>query len=102
SNANVMVANSSHQGASCDSDNQPFDYARVEGIFEANVSFRGNEDQPCRYVCLEFLWIRRFQRQGKSLGIHGLDLLSLPSLENCSYFDFVDPRSIIQGCHVIP
>ena len=87
---------------------QPYWYARVIGIFHADVSSThpglGREALcPSR---MDFLWVRWF---GKEPGTycHGFRSARLPKIgfiESSDYyaFTFLDPAHVIRGAHLIP
>lgn len=82
----------------------PFCYARIIGIFHANVIYTGPgllDYQPRR---LEFLWIRWFEpierpSDGSDLALEALRFVPIMADEA---FGFVDPSDVIRSCHLIP
>lgn len=78
----------------------PWAYAIVLGIFHAFVLLPdGNERR------LEFLWVRWLDRD-LSLPAgptpRRLERLTLAPLDAPNAVDFIDPASVIRGCHLIP
>ncbi|KAJ3825180.1 hypothetical protein F5880DRAFT_1611327 [Lentinula raphanica] len=92
------------QSADNDSRKHPFWYARVLGIFHADV-VRLNEGRVQEIEHMEFLWIRWMgaephYRWGRTIG-------RLPKIgfvpESDPYaFGFLDPALVIRACHLIP
>ena len=83
----------------------PFMYARVLGIYHANVIYigEGMVDYQARRV--EFLWVRWFEYDGtRSIEWKDLrlDAVQFPPVESDDAFGFVDPRDVLRGCHIIP
>lgn len=83
----------------------PFRYARVLGIYHANVVCAGPgmvNYQPCR---MEFLWVRWYiQIDTAQTGWRSrkLDHGRFPPVSTVGAFGFVDPNDILRACHVIP
>ena len=88
-------------------DAQPFWYARVIGVFHAQVSSShrdvGNEKEWHR---MDFLWVRWFGMEPGRYR-HGIRHARLPKIgfvqSSDQYaFTFLDPAQVIRGVHVIP
>lgn len=83
--------------------NHPFLYARVLGIYHANVIYAaGNDYTPRR---MEFLWVRWFkydQIRSVGWGDLKLDPLRFPPMAAEGAFGFVDPKDVLRGCHILP
>lgn len=82
--------------------NHPFWYARVLGVYHANVYYTGSTT-PDR---IEFLFVRWFgidpEWSGGSTSCR-LDRIGfVPDSEGPGAFGFLDPSHIIQPCHLIP
>jgi hypothetical protein len=85
--------------------NHPFLYARVLGIYHANVVYIGPGmlDYVPRRV--EFLWVRWFQYCGSCSVVSNnrrLDCVRFPPMASESAFGFVDPSDVLRGCHIVP
>lgn len=104
------------------SDEHPFIYGHVLGIFHVNVFYNGPgavDYVPRRFDCL---WVRWYDRKAekiyegtrgganprsraeekpKSLS-HRLDRLSFRSWEAEDAVGFIDPSDVLRGCHIIP
>lgn len=78
-----------------------FWYARVLGIYHANVSYNG-----ARHKRMDFLWVRWLGRVLDAPG--GWDTCRLDQVgyfqdsEDTHAFDFVDPIDVIRAAHLIP
>jgi hypothetical protein len=83
----------------------PFWYARVLGVFHAQVYHIGPSAKNCSIQRLEFLWVRWF---GMVPGCrYGPSIARLPKVgfmhsADESAFGFLDPSLVIRGCHLIP
>ena len=82
----------------------PFLYASVLGIFHANVIYSspGSKDYIARR--LEILWVRWFEVRDVSAGWDHttLDSLRFVPMSQDDVYGFVDPSSVLRGCHLIP
>jgi hypothetical protein len=104
SHCNVMVLSGSNDNDDSASDH-PFRYARVLGVYHANVVYVGPgmlDYQPHR---LEFLWVRWYRsvdiiRSGWDA--RRLDRIQFPSVTEHDAFSFIDPSDVLRGCHIIP
>ena len=89
---------------SCQPSTHPFCYARVLGIYHANVIYVGpgfKDYQPRR---IEFLWVRWFEVSDCPAGWehNSLDSVSFPQIASADAFGFVDPADVLRCCHIIP
>lgn len=103
SRCDVMTLNSAFAE---DSSKHPFCYARVLGIFHANVIYLGEKNQDYRPRRLEFLWVRWYCiGEGTQSGWKALKLDRVqfpPMVGNADAFGFLDPIDVLRGCHTIP
>ncbi|TFK76058.1 hypothetical protein BDN72DRAFT_930755 [Pluteus cervinus] len=86
---------------SIDDADHPYSYARVLGIYHADIYFK-DLVQPKR---MDFLWVRRFQReQAHPSGPSHLrlDRLAFVPESDPAAFDFLHPSAVIRACHLIP
>lgn len=87
----------------CASNNvHPYEYARVIGIFHADVSYLGS---PLEIKPVHFLWIRRFESLpgvGGPFTTHRLLKLRFLDSRHPKAFDFIDPEQVTRGIHIIP
>jgi hypothetical protein len=83
----------------------PFLYARVLGIYHANVVYTGEGMLDYQARRVTFLWVRWFEYDGaRSVRWNDLrlDSVHFPPLATEDAFGFVDPRDVLRGCHIIP
>ncbi len=87
-----------------DPDSHPFWYARVLGIYHANVMDAGARSPKAKRM--EFLWVRWFGMDPEWSG--GPSTLRLdrvgyiPEHDESGAFGFVDPSHVLRACHLIP
>ena len=82
----------------------PFLYARILGIFHANVIYTSSGFKDYIARCLEFLWVGWFETIDVPAGWEHMTLDSLkfiPMTQDDAY-GFIDPTNILRGCHLIP
>lgn len=98
SHCNVMML------ADDDSDPHHFWYARVLGVYHANVIYTGTEAGKCDFQPrrIEFLWVRWYEHHNITTQSPRLDTLSFVPLWRGDAFDFLDPSVVIRGCHIVP
>jgi hypothetical protein len=85
--------------------NHPFLYARVLGVYHANVIYTGTGMLDYQARKIDFLWVRWFDYDGaESVEWGNLrpDCVRFPPLANKDAFGFVDPTDVLRGCHIIP
>lgn len=78
----------------------PFRYARVLGIYHADVIHPGN----LRGERMDFLWVRWFSYDtsyASGWATRKLDRVKFRSSVDGA-FGFLDPDLVIRGCHIIP
>lgn len=89
-----------------DDDTHPYWYARILGVFHANVIHRGGDAPSFEPRQMDFLWVRWFGRDPnnyrsgwKAKRLHRLGFIpaDVPGA-----FGFLDPQQIIRGIHLIP
>lgn len=84
----------------------PFWYARIVGIFHANVFLAetdGSVTTP--FQTLHFLWVRWFGRDlSRRTGVHRYfeRIGFVTEDDDTDPFGFVDPADVIRACHLIP
>jgi hypothetical protein len=104
SHNNVMVlANDLDDGDNIS--NHPFIYARVLGIFHANVVLASPVITDYCPRRVEFLWVRWYERLSDSpagWATSTLDRVRFPPMVDEESFGFLDPADILRGCHIIP
>ena len=98
----MMLPDSSVDDSCLDS---PFCYARVLGIYHANVVYTGPgmvSYQPRR---MEFLWVRWYHQidiMKTGWKSRRLDRAKFPPMSAAGAFGFVDPNNVLRACHIIP
>ena len=82
----------------------PFCYARVFGIYHANVIYIGPGFKDYQSRRIEFLWVRWFDMLDRPAGWDHttLDSLKFPPMTDADAFDFIDPADVLRCCHIIP
>ena len=88
-----------------DDNAHPFSYARVLGIFHANIIYTGPGSRDFQSRRIEFLWVRRFEvLQDNFLAWeqHALDMVRFLPMADEDAFGFVDPTDVLRSCHIIP
>ena len=82
----------------------PFLYARVLGIFHANVIYTGQGAKDYLPRRVEFLWVRWFEAVDVPAGWEhaALDSLRFVPMTQDDAYGFVDPTDVIRACHLIP
>ncbi|KAJ3576110.1 hypothetical protein NP233_g670 [Leucocoprinus birnbaumii] len=101
----VLAGNSSPDSLESDElDDHPYLYARVLGIYHADIHWRASdpEKQSSNIETMDFLWVRWFAHDPKYS--RRLGDRRLPRLEFAldRGFGFVNPDLVIRGCHLIP
>jgi hypothetical protein len=105
SHRNVMVLRDPNADDDDDSSrSHPFRYARVLGIYHANVIYIGRgmvNYQPQR---MEFLWVRWYRHNTVTSGwsTRKLDRIHFAPMASDDAFGFIDPSDVLRGCHIIP
>jgi hypothetical protein len=104
------------------SDEHPFLYGRVLGVFHVNVIYNGPGAVDCASQRFDCLWVRWYELEVKTsrngtqkstrprIGAaeqqkspsHHLDRLSFLPWEAEEAFGFIDPADVLRGCHIIP
>lgn len=82
-----------------------FLYARVLGIFHADVVYSGPGRRDYEPRRLDFLWVRWYQTiNSDAYGwkSSSLEALDFPDITHEGSFGFVDPQDVLRGCHVVP
>jgi hypothetical protein len=88
-----------------ESSQHPFCYARVLGIFHANIIFTGTGSRDYQSRRIEFLWVRWFEvLEDRPSGWQHLafDTLRFVPMAEEDAFGFVDPADVLRACHLIP
>jgi hypothetical protein len=87
------------------SDLHGYRFARVLGIYHANVLCKTLGQSNLKLFRMEFLWVRWYQlasippSRGKPLR---LLRLHFPPVNDTGSFDFLDPNDVLRACHILP
>ena len=86
------------------STSHPFCYARVLGVYHANVIFVGPESRDYQSRRLEFLWVRWFEILENPAGWehYSLNKGRFVPMHRSGAFGFIDPADVLRCCHLIP
>jgi hypothetical protein len=100
SRCDIMLLSDNHG----ESANHQYAYARILGVYHANVIY-GPTDYRARRM--EFLWVRWFinmrdEPVEESWSRQQLDCVQFLPLHHEDAFGFVDPSQVLRGVHVIP
>jgi hypothetical protein len=89
-----------------DDSDHPYLYARVIGIFHANVIYTGSQMVDYHPRRVEFLWVRWFEADTHATAggwiTSTLDRLRFPPMDAPDAFGFLDPADVVRGSHIIP
>ena len=83
----------------------PYWYARIVGIFHANIQYHGPEVQDPAPQCIDFLWVQWFawHKNIKSgWAARHLPCVGFYPQGESDVFSFVNPCDVIHGMHLIP
>ena len=86
-------------------DAHPYWYARVLGIFHAQVLHLGSKSTNHSPRHMEFLWVRWFgQVPGHRFSMKAawLPKVGFVPKEDDMAFGFLDPSLVVRGCHLVP
>lgn len=100
----VLAPPSNNNG---DSSTHQYAYARVLGIYHANIIFAPPGTHAYKARRVEFLWVRWFKIIGDRPVEWGwertrLDRLEFPPVKQDGSFGFLDPGDVVRSCHIIP
>ncbi|EAU83872.2 hypothetical protein CC1G_09541 [Coprinopsis cinerea okayama7 len=84
-----------------------FHYARVLGVYHANIIYNGPGSLDLRPRRFEFLWVRWYEHCGEgSWDSKQLDRLRFTPLTEAEFdsdtIGFLAPEYVLRGCHIIP
>ena len=81
----------------------PFCYARVLGVYHANIILTGPESRDYESRRLEFLWVQWFELEASgSWEQCSLDKGRFNPIDQTDAFGFIDPADVLRCCHLIP
>lgn len=105
SHCDIMLLTNSCNSDSDTSQDHPFLYARVLGIYHVNVVYTGEGRLDYNARRVDFLWVRWFRYVGnrsRAWNDLRLDSVDFPPMATEGAYGFVDPSDVLRGCHVIP
>jgi len=82
-----------------------FLYARVLGVYHANVIYTGPGMRDYEARRFDFLWVRWYDildPASSGWSNSRLDLVRFPPMNGEDAFGFVDPKDVLRGCHIMP
>ena len=87
-----------------DGSNHRFCYARVLGIYHANVIYMGPGSKDFLSRRIEVLWVRWFELTDLPVNWNArrLDSVRLAPINRADAFGFIDPGDVLRGCHLVP
>jgi hypothetical protein len=80
---------------------QQFCYARIIGIYYANVQYIGPGMKDYTSRRMDFLHVRWFE-QVPQQDLHDLEAVRFVCMDDPTGFDFVHPADILRSCHLLP
>ena len=83
----------------------PYWYARICGIYHAEVFFKRYKSKPAERRTINFLWVRWFGRQTERPGgfkTRRLNRVGFIGASTPGAFGFLDPELIVRAVHMIP
>ena len=101
---NIMLL-ANHTSGSNSSNLHHFIYARVLGVYHAEVIYTRPGMQNFEARTFQMLWVRWYEivDPGSSgWDSSTLDMLRFPPLCQDNSFGFVDPEVVLRGCHILP
>jgi hypothetical protein len=105
SHYNVMVLAASSSNNLDTSPPHPFRYARVLGIYHANIVYVGPgmvDYQPQRFDFLWVRWYRVVKTAPAGWTARKLDCVQFPPLVKDDAFGFIGPSDVLRCCHLMP
>lgn len=82
-----------------------FLYARVLGVYHANIIYTGPGTRDYEARRVDFLWVRWYEvvdPTSSGWKTLRLDRVRFPRMEEADAFGFVDPKDVLRGCHIMP
>ena len=101
---NIMLL-ANHTSGSNSSNLHHFIYARVLGVYHADVIYTGPGMQNFEARAFPILWVRWYEvvdPVSSGWDSSTLDMLRFPPLHQDNSFGFVGPEVVLRGCHILP
>jgi hypothetical protein len=102
---NIMLLADNADVADGSSIGHRFLYARVLGVYHANVVYTGPGMHDYQARRLDFLWVRWYEvvdPDTSGWSNSRLDSVRFPPMNGEDAFGFVDPKDVLRTCHIIP
>jgi len=102
---NIMLLADDTDTSDISANFHPFLYARVLGVYHANVVYTGPGMQDFEARRLDFLWVRWYELEdpaSSGWSKSRLDSLRFRPMKEDDAFGFVDPADVLRGCHIMP
>lgn len=100
----MMLAHTDFAGDDPSESRHPYLYARVLGIYHANVVYTGRGSLDFNPRRVEFLWVRWFKPVGEymSWSKRRFDSLMFHPMASDDAFGFVDPSKVLRSSYIVP
>ena len=105
SHCDVMMLSAASSDNADTSPPHPYRYARVLGIYHANIVYVGPrmvDYQPQRFDFLWVRWYRVMEAVRTGWTARKLDRVKFPPLVGDDVFGFVNPSDVLRCCHMMP
>ncbi|KAG2045967.1 hypothetical protein BDR06DRAFT_1040545 [Suillus hirtellus] len=103
SHCNIMLLGHASEDSNATSEQHPYLYARILGVYHVNVTYIGPGIIRYHSHRIDFLWVRWYQYVDEgSSQCPSLDRVCFPPMAELDAFGFVDPNDILRCCHAIP
>jgi hypothetical protein len=102
---NIMLLADNADVVDDSSTGHPFLYARVLGVYHANIVYTGPGMHDYQARRLDFLWVRWYEvvdPDTAGWSSSRLDSVRFPPMNGEDAFGFVDPKDVLRTCHIIP
>ena len=102
---NIMLLADNADVADGSSTGHPFLYARVLGVYHANVVYTGPGMHDYQARRLDFLWVRWYEvvdPDTSGWSSSRLDSVRFPPMNEEGAFGFVDTKDVLRTSHIIP
>jgi hypothetical protein len=105
SRCNIMCLANQTSSADGSPNSHQFLYARVLGVYHANVVYTGHGMLDYEARRLDFLWVRWYEvvdPANSGWKKSRLDSLRFPPMTGENSFGFLDPKHVLRACHIMP
>ncbi|KAG2059465.1 hypothetical protein BDR06DRAFT_979974 [Suillus hirtellus] len=102
SHCNIMLLGHTSEDSNATSEQHPYLYTRVLGVYHVNVTYIGPGIIRYHLHHIDFLWVRWYQYMDEGLSrCPSLDCVCFPPMAEPDVFGSVDPNDVLRCCHVI-